>query len=328
MGDAVKARVLLLALLLGCSRSASDAPAIDATPEPLEATPVRVTEVTRATLSVTVSGPGRTQALREVRIRAPFTARLVALSIADGDTVQSGASIGALVAQSSDAALEGARAMLSAAKTDQERVDARRALELAESGLVRQPLRAPATGVVISHAANAGDYVFEGDEIATVADAASVAFVAQIVQSDLRAILPGQPVVIELAAESQPVPGVVHGVLPSASAENLNAPVRIDFAPARRDLRVGLFGTAQIIVAQHQDVLIVPAAAVLRDDVTGVARAAVLSEDGALRWVEVTIAARQGDALEVSSPALRPGVRVIVSGHVGLPEGTRVRVES
>jgi RND family efflux transporter MFP subunit len=324
----VKAQVLLLTLLLGCSRSASDAPATDPAPVAREATPVRVAEVMRATLFVTVSGPGRTAALREVRVRAPFTGRLVALSIADGDTVQSGAPIGTLVAQSSDAALEGARAMLSAARSEQERVDARRALELAESGLVRQPLRAPAAGVVLSHAANAGDFVAEGDEIATVADASSVVFVAQLSQSDLRGILPGQAAVVELAAESQAVPGLVHGVLPTASAENLNAPVRIDFSPARRDLRVGLFGTARITVGQHRDVLVVPASAVLRDDVTGVARAATLTEQGVVRWVEVTIAARQGDALEVSAPALQPGVRVIVSGHVGLPEGTRVRIES
>jgi len=324
----VRLRGLLLALLLGCSRAASDAPAIDALPQPSEATPVRVAEVMRATLSLSVSGPGRTEALREVRVRAVFSGRLVALSIADGDTVRSGTAIGALVAQSSDAALEGARSMLSAAKTEQERADARRALELAESGLVRHALRAPAAGVVLSHAANAGDFVSEGDEIATIADASSVAFVAQIVQSELRDIRRGQVVVVELAAESQAAPGVVHGVLPAASAENLNAPVRIDFAPARRDLRVGLFGTARITVGQHRDVLVVPASAVLRDDVTGVARAAVITADGVVHWVEVTTAARQGDALEVSAPALQPGARVIVSGHVGLPEGTRVRVES
>ena len=326
----MRARRLLLALLaaqIGCSRSASDTPAPDAVPVSSEATPVRVAEVMRATVSLTVSGPGRTEALREVRIRAPFAGRLVALSIADGDAVQSGAAIGALVSQTSDAALEGARSMLAAARTDQQHADARRALELAESGLVRQPLRAPAAGVVLSHAANAGDFVSEGDVIAIIADAASVTFVAQIPQSELRAIRRGQDVVVELAAEGQPALGVVHGVLPTASAENLNAPVRIDFLPARRDLRVGLFGTARITVALHQDVMIVPVSAVLRDDVTGVSRAALVTDAGVVRWLEVTTAARQGDALEVSAPLLQPGARVIVSGHVGLPEGARIRVE-
>jgi multidrug efflux pump subunit AcrA (membrane-fusion protein) len=103
--------------------------------------------------------------------------------------------------------------------------------------------------------------------------------------------------------------------------------VRVDFVPARRDLHVGLFGTARITVAQHRDVLIVPASAILRDDITGVARAALITPDGVVRWVEVKTAARQGDALEVSGPELQAGTRVIVSGHVGLPEGTRIRVE-
>lgn len=323
----MRAWSLLLAVLLGCSSGASDTSTADAVPERREATPVRVAEVMRATVSLTVSGPGRTEALRAVRIRAPFTGRLVALSIADGDMVRSGATIGSLVSQTSEAALEGARSMLSAATTTQQRADAARALELAEAGLVRQPLRAQAAGVVLSHAADAGDFVSEGDEIATVADASSISFVAQLSQSDLRAVRRGQDVEVELAAERQPAPGVVHGALPTASAENLNAPVRIDFVPPRRDLHVGLFGTARITVAQHRDVLIVPAAAVLRDDVTGVERAALITDDSLVRWVEVTTAVREGDALEVSAPTLHAGAVVIVSGHVGLPEGARIRVE-
>jgi RND family efflux transporter MFP subunit len=317
----------LLVVLLGCSRGAGDSISTDAVPQRGEATPVRVEVVMRTTVSLTVSGPGRTEALREVRIRATFAGRLAEFSVADGDRVQSGEAIGALVAQTSDAALEGARSMLASARTDQQRADAKRALELAMSDLVRQPLRAPASGVVLSHAANAGDFVSEGDVIATIADATSVAFVAQVSQSELRSIRRGQDVVVELAAEGQAAPGIVHGVLPTASAENLNAPVRIDFVPARRDLHVGLFGTARITVAQHQNVLVVPASAVLRDDITGVTRAAMITPDSLVRWVEVVTAARQGDALEVSGPALQPGTRVIVSGHVGLPEGTRIRVE-
>lgn len=317
----------LLVVLLGCSRGAGDPITTDAVPQAGEATPVRVEEVLRTTVSLTVSGPGRTEALREVRIRATFAGRLVEFSVADGDGVRSGESIGALVSQASDAALEGARSMLASARTEQQRADAQRALELAKSGLVRQPLRAPASGVVLSHAANAGDFVSEGDVIATIADASSVAFVAQVSQSELRSIRRGQDVVIELAAEGQAAAGIVHGVLPTASAENLNAPVRIDFVPARRDLRVGLFGTARITVAEHRDVLVVPISALLRDDVTGVTRAALITDELEVRWVEVTTAARQGDAVEVSAPTLYPGARVIVSGHVGLPEGARIRVE-
>jgi multidrug efflux system membrane fusion protein len=233
-----------------------------------------------------------------------------------------------VVSQNSHAALEGAKAMVAGARTPEEKADAARALELAQAGLVQQVLRTPAAGVVLSHKANAGDFVSEGDEIATLAEAGSLVFVAQIGQSDLRAIHPGAEATVELAAEGKALPGVVHGALPAASSENLSVPVRIDFAGSTRDVRVGLFGTARITVEEHRDVLMVPQSALLRDDVSGVSRVALIAPEGAVHWVVVTPGAVARDLVEVDAPALAPGSRVVVSGQVGLPEGARVRVES
>jgi multidrug efflux pump subunit AcrA (membrane-fusion protein) len=323
---------IALALLAGCSDGQREG-ARGETPDPdsataMAATPVRVAEVVVGTIELSVSGAGRTEALRALRIRAPFTGRLLSLEVADGDAVAKGDVIGVIVAQNSDAALEGARALLATAKSEQERQDGRRAVELAEATLVRHPLRALAGGVVLSHTSSAGDFVSEGDEIATIADSSSVAFVAQIAQSDLRDVGPGQRVAVEIAAEPEPLAGVVHGVLPTASAENLNAPVRIDFAPSQHRLAIGLFGTARITVGEHRDVLIIPASAVMRDDVTGISRAAVLSADGTIHWVELIALARQPDRVEVRSTGLAAGARVVISGQVGLPESARVRIES
>ncbi|MFI5316337.1 MAG: efflux RND transporter periplasmic adaptor subunit [Myxococcota bacterium] len=320
----MKRALLCAALLIGCSAGAGEDAPVDAASS---ATPVRVAEVTRGDVAVTVSGPGRIQALRELRIRAPFTGQLAALDVADGDAVASGGAIGAVVSQNSHAALQGAKAMLSSARSESEQRDASRALELAQAGLVRQVLRAPAAGIVLSHRANAGDFVSEGDEIATIADASSLAFVAQIGQSDLREIRPGAAAAIEMASEPQPLGGSVHGVLPTASAENLSASVRIDLAPGPANLHVGLFGTARITVAERRDVLLVPQSAVLRDDITGASRVAVVDQNTA-HWIPVTPGATAGELLEVESVALQAGARVVVSGQVGLPEGARVRVES
>jgi RND family efflux transporter MFP subunit len=305
-------RALSIALLLlaACNAGSSEEETA-AAPASLEAaTPVRAAEVTRGTVTVHVGGPGRTQALREVHVRAPFTGQLVALDVNDGDTVRAGAEIGAIVAQNSHA----------------EKADAARALELAQANLVRQVLRTPAGGVVLSHKANAGDFVTEGDEIASLADASSIAFVAEIAQHDLPDIHPGAAATVELASARAPLAGIVHGLLP-AGAESPSVPVRIDFARPG-DARVGLFGTAAIVVAEHRDALLVPAAALLRDDVSGVSRIGVIADGGVLHWVAVTSGALADDQVEVAAPGLEAGARVAVSGHVGLPEGARVRVQS
>lgn len=316
-----------LVLVLGCSRGADPstqrAPGADTTAA--VGTPVQVAAVARATLPVTVSGPGRTEALRQLRVRAPFVGTLLSLTVADGDRVERGEAIGAVVSRNSEAALAGARAMLDDARTPQEQADARRALELARQGLVQSPLRAPEAGVVLGHAANQGDLVNEGDEIVTIAAAGSIVFVADITQDALPRIHRGQPATVALAAQPAPARGTVHAVLPSASSDRLTAPVRIDLAAELRPVAVGLFGTARIVVGEARDVLVVPAAAVLRDDISGSSRVALVTGEGRVRWVAVTPGVGAAGLVQIESP-LALGDRVITGGQVGLPDGAPVRV--
>lgn len=308
----------------GAGPAGRDSSVVGAGPAPA-ATPVTVVPVARGTLRVTVSGPGRTEALRLDKVRAPFTGTLVSLRVTDGDHVVVGQEIGDVVSRNSEAALQGARALLESAKTPQEREDAQRALELAQENLVKHPLRVPEAGVVVSHAASEGDLVNEGDEIVSLAALGSIVFIAQIVQSDLPKVKAGQRVALQMAADTASARGVVHAILPGASAESLSAPVRIDFSRATPDA-IGLFGTAVITVGQHANVLVVPAAAVLTDDVYGTSRVALVTDSMTAHWVQVTPGIREGDRVEIESPALPVGAKVIVSGQVGLPESAPVEV--
>jgi multidrug efflux pump subunit AcrA (membrane-fusion protein) len=332
MEHAMKRAVLLLALApaLACSRHEGDAEAAPAaTPASASerpsgvAIPVRVAPVARRTVLETVSAPGKTAALAQQKIRAPYAGTLVELSVLDGDRVRRGQIVGAILSRDSEAAQTGAREMQRQAQTEAEKIDATRALALAEKGLIRAPLTAPSDGVVVTHGAVQGDRVDDNQELLTIAEADSLAFLVDVAQSDLVRIRPGQAVAVELAGQAGPVAGVVHDVLPAANAVDYTAPVRIDLTGLRRAPSLGLFGTARITVAEHRNAAVVPESAVLRDDITGAARLAVV-DAGRARWLEVQTGLRSDGTIEITAPPLEPGRTVIVAGQVGLAEGAPV----
>ncbi len=320
------ARVVLPGVLLiapACRDRDPETPPAKAPAPPAVGVPVRIAEVSRKTLADTVSAPGRTAALAQQKIRAPFAGTLVELSVTDGDRVREGQAVGAILSRDSEAALSGARDMERQARTDAEKSDAARAVALAEKGLVRAAIVAPADGTVVAHGAVRGDRVSEDQEILTLADTASWAFLADVAQSDLVRVRPGQPASIDLAGRSGRISGTVHDVLPGANAADFTVPVRIDLHGLTAPPPLGLFGTARITVAERRDVPVVPEAALLRDDVTGAARIAVVDR-GHAHWLDVTPGLRTDGVVEISAPRLEAGQTVVVSGQVGLAEGTPV----
>jgi len=329
----MRARALAAVLLLaaacrgGSSRESGAAAGEKTTPTPDVPTAVRVAAVAHATLPVTVSAPGHTAALMQQKLRAPFAGTLTELRVVDGDPVSRGQSLGTIVARESEAALSGAREMLRQASTPGEKSNAERALALAEKNLVRRTLIASWNGAVISHTASAGDRVTEDQDILTISDAASLVFLADVPQPDLTRIQPGQTATVALAGAPAPVSGVVHSVLPGANSADFTGQVRLDLPGATARKQIGLFGTARILLGERAGVAVVPDAAVLRDDVSGVSRLCLVA-GGKAHWIDVTTGAKDAGRTEIVSPPLADGQAVIVSGLVGLLEGKHVSVES
>jgi len=290
-------------------------------------TPVRVAEVERATMLDRVSAPGQTEALIEQKVRAPFDGTVTALDVVEGSPVTKGQRIGEIVARDSEAAIEGAREMVRQARTDEQRGEADRALELAQENLVSAPLTTSVAGLVTLRSAAAGDRVTADQELVTIAAAGSLIFRADVPQSELARVHPGQAASVALADSAQPLAARVHGPLTPEARSDLTAPLRLDFTRRLSPPVVGRFGTAQITVAEHRDVPVVPLAAVLRDDVSGTSRVGTVADDGTLHWVVVDAGLEDGQRVEILSPPLAPGARVVVSGQVGLAEGTPLAIQ-
>lgn len=288
-------------------------------------TQVSVASLQRLDMHKVVRAPGETVALVEQQLRAPFTGTLRQFHAVVGQRVEKGESLGSIIARDSEAALEGARQMMRGANSDAEKADAQRALDLAQQNLIQAPLEATARGVVTAVHAADGDRVSENQDILTVVAATSIVFQASVAQSDLAHIQPGQKATVAMTGESEPVPARVHGLLGAADVGTLTAPLRIDFQRPPRWIAPGLFGTATIDIESRSQTLAAPRAAVLRDDLSGVERMALVSKDSTVHWVKVQTGLADGDHVEILAPELETGQAVIVAGQIGLPEGARVQ---
>jgi RND family efflux transporter MFP subunit len=319
----VKRLLLVVVALAACRENPPAEPAAASAAAPAVAVPVRLARVTRATVSEVASAPGRTAALSQQKVRAPFAGTLIELSVGDGDRVHRGDALGAIVSRDSEAALAGARQMEREARSDAEKQDGARAVALAERNLVRATISAPSDGPVLSHAAARGDRLAEDQEILTIADASSIAFLADVSQGDLGRIRPGQPVTVEVAGQPARFFGTVHDVLPGANATDFTALVRVDLRGLSGVPPLGLFGTARITVAEHRDAAVIPEAALVRDDLSGTTRIAIV-EDGRAHWIDVTPGLRDANGVEIAAPPLSVKQSVVVAGQIGLTEGATV----
>ena len=315
----------LLVALAGCRGRDTDEAARPNVPAQDVPTAVRIARVSSASLAETVSGPGHTSALSQQKVRAPFAGTLLELRVTDGDVVRRGQGVGTIVARESEAALSGGREMLREAQSPAQRADAERAIALAERNLVRKSIAASADGPVLSHAAASGDKLAEDQEILTIADASSIVFLVDVPQNDLPRIRAGQAAAVEITGRPAAIPGRVHSVLPGANAADFSGSVRIDLPGSAARLTLNLFGTARMTVGERPAALIVPDAAVIRDDVSGTARVAAVV-NGRVHWIDVRTGLRSNGSTELTGEGIVPGLPVIVSGMVGLPEGKSVAV--
>lgn len=288
------------------------------------ATPVTMGRVSTRTLDITVSGPGVVDVGEDVRVRAPFNGVITGISVNLGDRVRAGQSVGTIIAENSDAALRGARAMASSARTPDERASAARALQVAQANLVTAPLPVDRSGVVIARVASTGERVLQGDSIVSVAATNQMIFLADVAQADLARVHSGERARVVLASRVGTIPAVVHGIVPSDTGSLAAMRVRLDLDRASTPPTVGLFGSATIVVGQHANATVVPAAALVRDDITGVTRIALVDARDIAHWVNVTVGVTDSAWAEILQPSLPLNERVITTGMAGLPDSTRV----
>jgi RND family efflux transporter MFP subunit len=339
--------LLLASLALGCR------PGVVVDPPDMKA-PVRVGEVTRDTVEALVKTTGTLKASEQAVLLTENEGRLVMGLNAAGERLDEGdeVNVGQIIGELDNPALV-ANAAVDARKEEVE--NARRALERAlmqrAQGLIAdsevESLRSAATSAQYAHEAALaqlekltikspvagkivklteivdGDHVVSGTEIATVMNYRTILAEVNIANPDFPSIETGQKVrITNFALKDKVFQGIVTMISPVADQQTRAFKAEITIENHGEKLRPGMYVQAGIVVAQHEDAVVVPPEFVLNRNNKQVVFV-IEDEKAAAREVRIGIETRS--AVEVLS-GINPDDTLIVEGLETLRDGTPVTV--
>jgi cobalt-zinc-cadmium efflux system membrane fusion protein len=218
-------------------------------------------------------------------------------------------------AVSTEADRDAARQQLRALGVDDARLEALR--ENQAVGVGPAVIRAPVAGVVVERLVTPGQLLQAGTTPCfTVADLSTVWVMANVFETDLPFVEPGDPASITTGEGEPALPGTVQYVSALVDPSTRAVAVRVTAKNPTGALRKDLYVRVAIQSRRDSTGLLVPASAVLRDD-ENLPFAFVARADGRFDRRRVTLGTRVGDEEEVTS-GLGAGEEVVTEGGLFL----------
>jgi RND family efflux transporter MFP subunit len=210
------------------------------------------------------------------------------------------------------------RAALTAAEAQRDQLRAR---------LGYATVRAPITGVVTEKNVEAGDVVGVQTRLFTIADVSTMVVRVRVSELDVVHLAAGNAVDVLLDAfPGRVLEGRIRRVFPTADPQTRLVPVEVAITGSdARVVRSGFLARATFALGARENVLLVPAAAIVKDASGGEA-VYVVQDDRAERRLVRTGMTSEG-RVEVRE-GVRAGELVVVAGANNLRNGAIVRVVS
>jgi len=198
-------------------------------------------------------------------------------------------------------------------------------LAFAKQQLAYCTIASPISGFISMRMTEPGETANPGVPLLTVVDLRTVYFEAQVSETLLNKVRPGQSVDVRVDAFSgRTFPGKVARILPTASTSSRNIAVRVHVLNPNGELRPGMFARGLIKIGVDSDVLLAPAESVEErygDKIVF----AVKNGRAVLR--KITPGASNESFVQILDPTeLAPGDEVVITGHENVSDGTKVAV--
>lgn len=213
---------------------------------------------------------------------------------------------------------------VAAAQLDQNRA----ALDLAQKHLRDAVVKSPVNGEIQKKFANKGAYVEPATPVFTVVDNGRLELESLVASADLAPIRSGQRVVFSV--NSYPgikFEGSVIEIAPAMDTETRSARVRIRVPNPGGKLKAGMFAEGEIQTGVTAAAIVVPAAAVYRDDRSAKSSHVFVVENGKAATRNVRIGRERDGTLEIVE-GLKTGDQLISEQNIEIAEGVTVQPKS
>jgi len=309
--------------------------------------PVAVEAVRAATDMVReeTTAVGTLRSNESVVVRPEISGRIARIGFTEGTHVDRGQLLIALDASVPAAEVEQARANLALAKTNYGRTVelerqnfvsqtardqalnglrvAEAALALAEARLAKTQILAPFSGIVGIRQVSVGDYVKEGQDLASLEDISSLKVDFRVPEQLLTSLRRGQAVVVE----SDVLPGksfsaTLDAIDPLVDQNGRALSIRARLRNVEGTLRPGMFVRTRVILAERPNAVVLPEESLVP---VGAEQYVFRVVEGKAERVKVATGVRRAGRVEIVD-GLRAGDLVVTSGQIKIRDGAAVRV--
>lgn len=310
--------------------------------EPEALTAVRVREVTARARTRSITVNGRTEESRRVTLRAETAGPVAETGAEEGRAMKAGDIVVRLDVEDRNARLAEAKALVR-----QRQIEYRAAAQLAKKGfradtqlagaraqldaamartksmeidLRRTVIRAPFDGVLETRYVERGDYVRNGDNVASIVDLDPILAVGYVSERNVADIAIGTPGSVRLV-DGRRAEGRVRYVASVAEPETRSFRIELEIANPDYGIRAGLTGELNLPLSDIHAHVVSPAVLTLADD----GRIGVRIVDGEDRVVFVPVKILADTPQGVWIDGLADGARLITVGHEFVRAGQKVR---
>lgn len=276
-------------------------------------------------------------------VEAKISARIERLEVTPGQAVKNGEVLAILDAREVQARLDQARALLSQAEKDFQRLQpllqsnaisrqdfdaaeakqrvAKSALSEAETMLAHMKIIAPFDGIITRKLADVGDLAMPGKPLVEIESPTTLRFESDVPEALIDRMNMGLTLPVTLNAVARPVTGTVAEIAPVADPGSRTYLVKLDL-PQVAGIRAGQFGRVKVTVGES-DVPLAPVSAV---KVRGQMEMVHLFADGRVQSRIVKTGKQLANQIEIIS-GLDGGETLIIQSSAALKDGQPVEVK-